>query len=177
MHNVVVRNPFGSVTSSVAVVTIQSVREGTVMEANFKDKQPLRSFAWAGSEKKTPIKTHDSVMAGAGRDGGAAWVMMADGSGFTNNMDQAWAHFRTDINLKASAASGIDTTNLNLYRMEVTVRTDGLKKTAGSHGACNHGLTSRFIRASASDLLDSNVTVYAKPNFAGLFVRAGEWMD
>ena len=132
-YSVVARNLYGCVTSSVALVTVQPVREGPVVEANSKDKLPLRCFATSGGDTQGPIITPGSVVAGAGRAGGTAWVMTAHGSDFTNIMDQAWAHFRADLYLKAGAASGIDTTNLNLYRMEMTVRTDGLKQTE-SHG-------------------------------------------
>ena len=65
-------------------------------------------------------------------------------------MDQAWAHLRADMHLKAGATSGIDTTNLNLYRMDVTVRTDGLKQTE-SHGR----VMAQFLAPSGSLLVIS----------------------
>jgi hypothetical protein len=125
-YSVVVTNLLGSATSSKATLNIFRVREETIAEVNFQDKQPAWTGAFTYCENPVPLTTNIMEVAGAGVGGTTGLVMTADGSGFTNNMSQIDSGFGVTVGAYASKTNGIDTTDLSLYKLYATIRTDGL---------------------------------------------------
>jgi WD40 repeat protein len=125
-YRVVVTNKLGSVASSDATIGVLHVREVPIAEVNFQDKQPSAGYsAFAFSENRVTLTTNIAEIAGAGVGGGAGLVMTADGSGFRANMNQKYAGFVAKVAVLANSADGVNTTNLNLYKLYATVRTTG----------------------------------------------------
>jgi WD40 repeat protein/serine/threonine protein kinase len=125
-YSVVVMNTVGSVTSSNATLSLLKVREETIAEINFQDKQPAKIVGYTNFDSPVPLPTKSIELAGAGAGGGTGLVMQADGSGFSNNMNQSESEFGVCLGVLAGKANGIDTTNLNLYKLYATIKTTGL---------------------------------------------------
>jgi hypothetical protein len=125
-YSVLVTNKLGSVASSDATLSVLHVREVPIAEVNFQDKQPSAGYsAFAYSENRVTLTANITEMAGAGVGGGAGLVMTADGSGLNANLNQKYAGFVAKVTVLANSADGINTTNLNLYKLYATVRTTG----------------------------------------------------
>jgi hypothetical protein len=132
-YRVVVTNLPGSASSSNAILNVLGVREETVAEVNFQDKQPAWYKAYTYCENPVPLGTNIMELAGAGVGGTTRLVMTADGSGFTNDLNQGNSGFGVNVGAFASRTNGIDTTDLGLYKFYATIRTSGLtgKSAAG----------------------------------------------
>jgi hypothetical protein len=125
-YSVLVTNAVGSATSSGAQLNIVSVREVTIAEINFQNRQPAWSNAYTYCESPVLLPTSITEMQGAGMGGATALVMRADGSGFTNNMVQDNSGFGVALGALAGRTNGINTTNLSLYKLYATIKTAGL---------------------------------------------------
>jgi WD40 repeat protein len=125
-YSVVITNLLGSATSSNVVLNVQAVHEVSIAEVNFQDKQPSWYNALTYSENPVPLVTNIMEVAGEGVGGATGLVMTADSWGFTNDMDQGNSGFGLNIGVFASMTNGIDTTNLNLYKLYATIKTAGL---------------------------------------------------
>jgi WD40 repeat protein len=125
-YSVLITNALGSATSSSAALDIVTAREVTIAEINFQDRQPAWSNAYTYCESPVPLTTSLTEKPGAGVGGTTALVMGADGSGFTNNMVQDNSGFGVALGALAGRTNGIDTTNLSLYKLYVTIKTAGL---------------------------------------------------
>ena len=125
-YSVVVTNPRGSVTSSNATLTILNVHEEMIAEVNFQDKQPAWTNAYTYSADPVPLTSHIMELSSAGVGGAAGLVTLADGSGFTNDMDQENSGFGVTVGAFAGKTNGINTTDLGLYKLYATIRTTGL---------------------------------------------------
>ena len=133
-YSVLVTNKLGSVASSDATLSVLHVREEPIAEVNFQDKQPSAGYsAFAYSGNRVTLTANITEMAGAGVGGAAGLVMTADGSGLKANMNQPYAGFVAKVAVLANSADGVNTTNLNLYKLYATVRTTGCL------GAASHG--------------------------------------
>jgi hypothetical protein len=143
-YSLVVTNAFGSATSSNASLSVLQVREEIIAEVNFQDKRPASYFAYTYSENPVTLVTNVTEMAGVGVGGSTGLVMTADGSAFTNHLDQDWAGFGVTVNALANSNHGVNTTNLNLYKLYATI------KTAGLTGQVSHGfLRWQFLSSNA----------------------------
>jgi hypothetical protein len=163
-YSVVVKNRLGSVASSKATLSIGHVREVPIAEVDFHDKQPSAGYsAYAYSENRVAMDTSITEMAGAGADGKTGLVMTADGSGFKANMDQNYAGFGARVAVLAGRADGVDTTDLNQYKLYATVRTTG-QKGKESHGRFQWQFltpTGTVLTISRAVTLTSNYEVYS----------------
>jgi WD40 repeat protein len=128
-YSVVVTNAFGSATSSNATLPVTSVREVLLGEVNFQDKRPGECSAYASCENPVTLSSNVTEIAGAGIGGGNALVATFDGSGFTNSLSQGWAGFGISVTLAPDSIKPLNTTNLNLYKLYATVKTEGLSST------------------------------------------------
>jgi len=162
-YSVAVTNALGGVRSTNAMLNILSVREELIAEVNFQDKQPERTSAWAYSSDPVPLKTNLVEMAGAGVGGATALIMRADGSGFTNNMNQDFTGFGFAVGVNAGRTNGINTTDLSLYRVYATIRTAGLTgKSAAGHLEWDFMATHRSVQGlSVPITLTTNFQVYS----------------
>jgi WD40 repeat protein/serine/threonine protein kinase len=125
-YSVVVTNAFGSATSSSATLAVTSVREVVLGEINFQDKRAGEHSGWAASETPVTFATNITEMAGAGIGGGNALVATFDGSGFTNNMNPGYTVFGVSVTLPPNSMKRLNTTNLNMYKLYATIKTEGL---------------------------------------------------
>ncbi|MGA2247477.1 MAG: protein kinase [Verrucomicrobiota bacterium] len=158
-YSVMISNALGSTTSSNATLNIRHLRETLIAEVNFQAKQPAWSNAFTYSENPVPLSTNISEIAGAGADGGAALVLRADGSGFSNNMSQANSGFGLTVGAFASRTNGIDTTNLSLYKVYATIRATGV---AGKSAA---GRVQSLFMAPHRPILGIEIPVTFTTNF------------
>ena len=162
-YSAVAMNTVGSVASTKATLNLLKVREETIAEINFQDKQPDWMDGYTNFSDPVPLPTKLTELAGTGAGGGTGLIMQADGSGFTNNMSQSESEFGVCLGALATKANGIDTTNLNLYKLYATIRTTGLiGDTAVGHlewgfQVPNHPL----LRATVPATFTTNYEVYS----------------
>ncbi len=128
-YSVVVTNALGSATSSSAALTVAPVREVLLGEINFQDQRPGECSAYASCENPVTLSSNVTEIAGVGIAGGNALVVTFDGSGFTNGLSQGWAGFGICVALATNTMKRLNTTNLNLYKLYATVKTEGLSST------------------------------------------------
>ena len=126
-YSVIVSNQLGRATSSSATISILAMREAPIAEVNFEDKPPSAGYsAYTFVQNPLRLLTCVTQMAGMGVGGRTGLVMTADGSAFTNDLNQGWAGFGVIVGALANSNSGVSTTNLNLYKLYATVKTAGL---------------------------------------------------
>ena len=102
------------------------MHEEMIAEVNFQDKQPAWTNAYTYSADPVPLTSHIMELSSAGVGGAAGLVTLADGSGFTNDMDQENSGFGVTVGAFAGKTNGINTTDLGLYKLYATIRTTGL---------------------------------------------------
>jgi WD40 repeat protein len=128
-YSVVVTNALGTTTSSDSTLTVFPVREVPIAEINFQDKRPTAGYsAFTMSEARVALTA--SVKETADAEGGSTCglVVKADRTEF-----HGWAKFGADVGVLANATSGVNTTNLDLYKLYATLRTSGITGLS-SHG-------------------------------------------
>ena len=64
-------------------------------------------------------------MKGVGAGGATGLMMTADGTGFKTSLGQQYAGFGVHVTAFANRAAGVDTTDLNRYKLYATIRTTG----------------------------------------------------
>jgi WD40 repeat protein len=159
-YSVVVTNLLGSATSSNAMLKLLNVREETIAEVNFQDKQPAWSSAFTYCENPVPLTTNIMEVAGAGVGGTTGLVMTADGSGFTNNMSQNYSGFAATVGAYGGKTNGIDTTDLGLYKLYATIRTAGL-----TGKSANGSVQWDFVTVPTKDAVHTVLALYAPVTF------------
>ncbi len=127
-YSVLVANSLGSATSSNANLSVPRTVEIAIARFNFDDQRPPRGYVstYGGSEKAGAHKTTSAEIAGAGVGGTTGLVVRVDRTGFAEHARPNWANFAACVTARANSMSGIDTTNLNAYKLYAAVKTAGL---------------------------------------------------
>ena len=159
-YSVQVTNRVGNAISSNATLTIVRMREETIAEINFQEKQPpFWSGAFTWSDSPLLVKTNVTEVAGAGVDGTTGLVVTANFSSITNNIPQGSAGFGVSVGVLARSTNGINTDDLNLYKLYATVKTSGLVSTN------SHGRVSWQFESSKGLLLNMSLPVTFTTNY------------
>ncbi|HEY5911794.1 MAG TPA: immunoglobulin domain-containing protein [Verrucomicrobiae bacterium] len=179
-YRVLVTNQIGSVASSNATLRVVQVREEIIAEINFDDKPPSGGYgAHAYAEKPDHWLTSAQAVAGVGVGGSTGLVVRAERSGFTNTL-QGWAGFGGTVRTAANRSSGLDTTNLGLYKLYATIRTEGL------NGTNTHADLAWDFRAPEGIILGVRLLVPLTTNYqvysfvlenGSIATFAGSWSD
>lgn len=130
-YNVVATDRNGSTTSSNAILTIFPVHEKWIGEIDFTNRSPNNCFPALGGDHPVATQSRLAVTPGAGINGNPALVMTADGAPYATN--QMWTYFGLGASVLFTNHAVFDTTNLNFYKLEATIKTTGLS------GASCHG--------------------------------------
>jgi hypothetical protein len=179
-YSVVVSNQYGASLSSNVVLEVIPALEQLIGEINFKDKPPLYNAIFNPSEQPATVKSNIAVLAGAGIDGAPALVGRFNGSSFTNDMNQEWAMFGVGAALMTSNQVARDLTNLDVYRLEATVRTTGLLGTNAQGRVLAEFLTNSHIILTREFpvMFTTNYQVYSCLLGDGqLFKPGNAWSD
>jgi WD40 repeat protein len=152
-----------SVTSSNACLNVLPVHSESFGEIDFIAKNPRSYQCWTGSEHPVAWKSVCAVQPGTGVHGAPALVLTADGSGFLTNLTQAWTEMGMSVPLIVTNPAVFDTTNLNLYKLEATIKTTGLME-VHSHGRVTFQFltdTNPVLAVSMAETFSTNYQVYA----------------